>query len=116
MTEQPPVTGPIPIYVNRLPGGAQLDLGALTALVVSDVLDALLDPADSGLWDLLAEVANPVATPEGTESLDREELERRLGERASSKIPLYGEGAKRLAATLLKASGHHVPGQRGRAA
>ncbi len=113
MSEQQPVTGPIPIYVKATPSGAELDMAALTAHVVSDVIDALLDPADTGLWDLLHEVANPPGpAPEGTERLDREQLEHDLADRASSRIPVYGPQVKRLAASLLKAAGQYVPSQR----
>ncbi|MCX4540459.1 hypothetical protein [Streptomyces sp. NBC_01565] len=113
MTEQPPVTGPIPIYVKALPSGAELDLRAFTAHVVSDVIDALLDPSGTELWDLLHEVANPPQRAEGdTEPLDREQLEQALTDRASSRVPMYGPQVQRLAASLLKAAGLHVPTQR----
>ncbi|MFD8577209.1 hypothetical protein ACFV1H_17990 [Streptomyces virginiae] len=114
MCESKPVTGPIPIHVGRIPGGAQLDLAALTRLVVGDVLDALLQGDDTTLWDLLHEVAAPSAG--AAERLDREELEQQLVERASSRVPLYGPAAKRLAASILTAAGAHVPQQRGEAA
>ncbi|MFG2978822.1 hypothetical protein ACGFYY_38275 [Streptomyces sp. NPDC048331] len=91
MSEQPPVTGPIPIYVKPIPVGAELDLVALTAHVVSDVLDALIEGDDTTLWDLLHEVAAPSAG--AAERLDREELEQQLVERASSRVPLYGAAA-----------------------
>ncbi|MFJ3173758.1 hypothetical protein ACIPJK_23665 [Streptomyces roseus] len=113
MPDQPPVTGPIPIYVKASPSGAELDMAALTAHVVSDVIDALLDPADTRLWDLLHEVANPPARAEGdTERLDREQLEHDLAERASSRVSVYGPQVQRLAASLLKAAGQHVPAAR----
>ncbi|AZM91473.1 hypothetical protein [Streptomyces sp. W1SF4] len=116
MTNQPPVTGPILIGVERIPAGATLDLGAFTSLVVSDVIDALLDP-DGALWDLLHEVADPPKRAEDDdERLDREELERLLVERASSKVPLYGPAAARLARRLLAVAPPSVPQQRGEAA
>ncbi|MFJ9644977.1 hypothetical protein [Streptomyces sp. NPDC101206] len=109
------MTGPIPVRVERIPAGAVLDLGALTAHVVSDVIDALLDPASTELWDLLQQVANPPTQPEegSTEPLDREELERQLVERASSRVPLYGPAVYRLADRLLEVARRHVPRPRG---
>jgi len=116
MPEQPPVTGPIPIYVKAIPAGAQLDLRALTAHVVADVIDALLDER-TGLLDLLHEVADPPKRADGdTEPLDRERLEEELTARASSRVPVYGPQVTRLAAELLRAAGQHIPKQRGRAA
>lgn len=111
-----PVPGPIPIYVKPIPAGAQLDLSALTAHVVGDVLDALLDQS-TGLLDLLHEVADPPKRADGdTEPLDRERLEEELAERASKLVPVYGPQVTRLAAELLRAAGQHIPKQRGRAA
>ncbi|MFJ6935730.1 hypothetical protein [Streptomyces sp. NPDC101132] len=113
MSEQPPVTGPIPIYVKRTPGGAALDMSALTAHVISDVIDALIDPESTDLWDLLQAVANPPARAEGdTDPLDREQLETALTARASSRVPLYGPAVTRLAERLLAAVRIAVPKQR----
>lgn len=109
MADQTPVDGPIPVHVRTIPGGAQLDLTALTRLVVGDVLDALLEGDDTTLWDLLHEVAAP--STGAAERLDREELEQQLVERASSRVPLYGPAAKRFAASVLSAAGAHVPQQ-----
>ncbi|MER8233528.1 hypothetical protein [Streptomyces sp. NPDC094049] len=108
--DRTPITGPIPIYIKTTPGGIVLDLAALTQLVVGDVLDALLDPTDTGAWDLLQELA------EGTTATDRrlpyEELVEQLTEAASSRVPLYGAKPLELAERLVKAAGPKpVPNQ-----
>ncbi|THA82773.1 hypothetical protein [Streptomyces sp. A0592] len=110
MPDPKPVDGPIPVHVRTIPGGAQLDLTALTRLVVGDVLDALLEGDDTTLWDLLHEVAAP--STGAADRLDREELEQQLVERASSRVPVYGPQVRRLAASLLKAARQHIPARR----
>ncbi|MFI8104746.1 hypothetical protein [Streptomyces sp. NPDC086023] len=107
------MTGPIPVYVRRIPAGAELDMSALTAHVVSDVIDALIDPESTELWDLLQAVANPPARAEGdTDQLDRERLETALVARASSRVPLYGPAVARLVERLLAVAGVVLPKQR----
>lgn len=92
-----PVTGPIPIYVRTIPTGVVLDLAALRDLIVADVIEALLDPQDTGLWDRLHELADldladmPQVPMEGR--LLTEELVADLAEKSSSRIPLYGPAA-----------------------
>ena len=110
--DRQPVTGPIPIYVTTTPLGAQLDMQALTALVVGDVIDALLDAADTGLWDQLHDLATTERTPkEGR--LPYEELVSDLTERSSSRVPLYGPAALQLVRKLRLASApKSVPSQR----
>ncbi|MYX16884.1 hypothetical protein GTY67_26405 [Streptomyces sp. SID8374] len=115
--DQKPVTGPIPIYVRTIPTGVVLDLAALRDLVIGDVIDALLDPADTGLWDRLHELADlgmadmPHVPMEGR--LLTENLIADLGERASSRVPLYGPAALELTRKLRAAAAPKaVPPQR----
>ncbi|MEE1735933.1 hypothetical protein PUR49_05310 [Streptomyces sp. BE147] len=111
-TDRDPITGPIPIYVRTIPGGAALDLSALTALVVADVLEALLDPDDTTAWDRLHDLADTDRTPaEGR--LPYEELVADLADRASSRVPLYGPAALELTRRLRRAvAPRAVPSQR----
>ncbi|MET7560603.1 hypothetical protein ABZS95_10400 [Streptomyces sp. NPDC005479] len=110
--DRTPVTGPIPIYVKAIPGGAALDLAALTALVVGDVLDALLDPADTEAWDRLHDLVDTDRTPEEGR-LPYEELVAELVARASSRVPLYGPAALELTRRLRVAvAPRSVPPQR----
>ncbi|MGW1463885.1 hypothetical protein ACWCPT_05955 [Streptomyces sp. NPDC002308] len=107
-----PVAGPTPIYVRTLPTGVVLDMEALTRQVVGDVLDALLDPTDTGLWDRLHELADVERTPvEGR--LLTEELVADIADRCSSRVPLYGPAALDLISKLRRAAGPKaVPPQR----
>ncbi|MER7047764.1 hypothetical protein [Streptomyces jumonjinensis] len=98
-----PVAGPIPIYVRTIPAGVVLDLEGLTERVVGDVLDALLDSADTDLWDRLTDLATETRTPEEGR-LPFEELVSDLTERASSRVPLYGTKARVLAKRLTAAT------------
>ncbi|WP_228975025.1 hypothetical protein [Streptomyces sp. DH12] len=105
------ITGPIPIDINRIPAGVVLDMTALTRLIVGDVLDALLDPDDTGAWDRLHELAEGVPATDGR--LPYEELEAELVDRASSRVPLYGARARELAERLYAAAGvRRIPTQR----
>lgn len=111
--DQKPVTGPIPIYVRTLPAGVVLDLAALRDLIVGDVIEALLDPADTGLWDRLHELANEQTPVEGR--LLTEYLITDLGERCSSRIPLYGTAGLELTRKIREASAPRaVPAQQDR--
>ncbi|MFE3488336.1 hypothetical protein [Streptomyces griseus] len=112
MSDEKPVTGPIPIYVRTIPTGVVLDLEALTRLVIGDVINELLHAEDTTAWDLLHEAAEPV----GEEQFPGELLEQRLVERASSRVPLYGPAALEMSWKLREASATRpVPGQRGAA-
>ncbi|MGW5928026.1 hypothetical protein ACWF2L_17520 [Streptomyces anulatus] len=115
MSDETPVTGPIPIYVRTIPAGVVLDLEALTRLVVGDVLDALLTPGDTGAWDRLHALADTDrSAAEG--HLPYEELVAELTDRASSRVPLYGPAALELTRKLRRAAAPRaVPGQRGAA-
>ncbi|MEV7112391.1 hypothetical protein [Streptomyces anulatus] len=115
MSDETPVTGPIPIYVRTIPTGVVLDLEALTRLVVGDVLDALLAPNDTEAWDRLHSLADTDRTAaEGR--LPYEELVAELTDRASSRVPLYGPAALEMSWKLREASAPRpVPGQRGAA-
>jgi hypothetical protein len=93
-----PITGPIPIYVKAIPGGAALDLSAFAALVVGDVLDQLLNPEDTHVWDRLHELAEGEPATDGR--LPFEELVADLAERCSSRVPLYGPAALELTRRL----------------
>ncbi|MEU2135331.1 hypothetical protein [Streptomyces sp. NPDC018352] len=110
--DRTPITGPIPISIEVTPTAVVLDMAALTRLVVGDVLDALLDPQETGLWDRLTELADVErASEEGR--LPYEELVADLAERASSRVPLYGYRGRELADRLLRVSGlRPVPSQR----
>lgn len=95
------IDGPTPIYIRPIPGGARLELDGLRTQIVEDVLAALLDPADTGLWDRLHEVAEltpETPLPEG--HLPYEELVAALAERCSYRVPLYGANVLRLAERL----------------
>lgn len=112
MSDEMPVTGPIPIYVRTIPAGIVLDLKALTRLVVGDVVDELLNTEGTTAWDLLHEAAEPV----GEGQFPGELLEQHLVERASSRVPLYGPAALELTRKLRRAAAPRpVPGQRGAA-
>ncbi|MFJ3097405.1 hypothetical protein [Streptomyces hydrogenans] len=101
--DRTPITGPIPIYVETIPSGVALDMEALTRLVVADVIDALLRPEDTSLWDQLHALAEePAATDT---RLPHEELVEQLVEATSSKVPLYGAKALELAQRLARAAG-----------
>ena len=109
--DQTPVTGPIPVYVRTIPTGVVLDLAALRDLIVADVIEALLDPQDTGLWDRLHELADEQTPVEGR--LLTEYLITDLGERCSSRIPLYGPAALELTRKLRAAAAPRaVPAQR----
>ncbi|MEU1122166.1 hypothetical protein ABZ371_00900 [Streptomyces sp. NPDC005899] len=104
-----PVTGPIPIYVRTLPTGVVLDLAALRALIVTDVVNELLNSEDTTAWDLLHQAADP----ESASEFDGELLEQRLNEHASSRIPLYGTAGLDLTRKIREASAPRaVPTQR----
>ena len=112
--DQKPVTGPIPIYVRTLPTGVVLDLAALTALVVADVIEALLDPADDSAWDQLVDLTDTTRKPEEGRLLT-EELVAELTERASSRIPLYGTAGLELTRKIREASAPRaIPAQQDR--
>ncbi|WP_371612913.1 hypothetical protein [Streptomyces clavifer] len=107
--DQPPITGPIPVYVRTTPVGVVLDLAALRDLIVGDVIDELLNADDTTAWDLLHSAADPETAGE----LDGELLQQHLTERASSRIPLYGTTGLDLAQRIRVALGPRaVPQQR----
>lgn len=115
-----PVDGPIPVHVRSIPGGASLGMQALSRCVVEDVLQLLLS-TDAPAWrERLDELAEQ--TPEQAQAdeargiLAYEQLAEDMTDAVSSRVPLYGPAVPRLAAALLKASGRHVPTQRGNAA
>ncbi|MFE6931802.1 hypothetical protein ACFVDT_07195 [Streptomyces sp. NPDC057699] len=112
MSDRDPITGPIPVSIDITPTAVVLDMTALTQLVVADVVEALLDPSSTELWDRLHELADTERTPvEGR--LLTEELVGDLAERSSSRVPLYGHAARVLAERLLRMSGPRpVPSQR----
>lgn len=112
MPDRHPINGPTRIYVEALPGGARLDLSALTEQIVGDVIDALLDPADTEAWDRLHDLADTDRTPaEGR--LPYEELVAELVARSSSTVPLYGPAALELTRRLREAvAPKGVPSQR----
>lgn len=111
------IDGPTPIYVRTIPGGAQLECDGLRKQIVEDVLAALLDPSDTGLWDRLHELAEltpetAAALPEGR--LPYEELVAELAERSSYRVPVYGrDGVLKLTRALRAAvAPKAVPTQR----
>lgn len=114
------IDGPTPFYVRAIPGGVQLELEGLRQQIVEDVLTALLDPSDTGLWDRLHEGAEltpetAAALPEGR--LPYEELVADLAERCSYRATLYGRDAVLKLTRLLRAAvaPKAVPSQRGAA-
>ncbi|MFD9763231.1 hypothetical protein ACFWXI_06765 [[Kitasatospora] papulosa] len=110
--DRTPITGPIPVSIEITPTAVVLDMAALRALIVADVVEALLDPADTGLWDRLHELADTERTPQEGR-LPYEQLLADLAERSSSKVPLYGHRSRELAERLLRVSGPRpVPSQR----
>ncbi|MEU8760704.1 hypothetical protein [Streptomyces sp. NPDC048659] len=103
MSNDKPVTGPIPLYIRTIPAGVVLDLEAFTRLVVGDVLDALLSTEDTSAWDRLQELADAPAATDGR--LPYEELVEQLANAASSRVPLYGKASLELAKRLTQAGG-----------
>lgn len=112
MPDRTPINGPTRIYVEATPTGAQLDMSALTEQVVGDVINALLDPQCTELWDRLHDLADTDRTPaEGR--LPYEELVAELVARSSSRVPLYGSAALELTRRLRAAvAPRPVPSQR----
>lgn len=105
--DRTPITGPIPIYVRPIPGGAVLDMDALTRLVVADVLELLLASDDESWWDRLHQLADRATdnTPvEGRPEGEFEQLVAELAERSSSRVPLYGRDAVLKLTRLLHAA------------
>lgn len=99
------IDGPTPIYVRAIPGGAQLELEGLRQQIVEDVLTALLEPSDTGLWDRLHEVAELTPeTPLAEGHLPYEELVADLAKRSSSRVSLYGRDAVLKLTRLLRAA------------
>lgn len=120
MTDRTRIDGPTPFYVKTIPGGVQLECDGLRQQIVEDVLTALLNPADTGLWDQLHELADltletVAALPEGR--LPYEELVADLAERSSYRVPVYGRDAVLELTRLLRAAvaPKAVPTQRGAA-
>jgi hypothetical protein len=112
VADQTPIDGPIRISVVTTPGGPALELSAFTALVVGDVLDALLHPEDTTVWDRLHDLAETTRTPDEGR-LPYEELVADLVDRASSRVPLYGGAALELTRRLREAAAPKaVPSQR----
>jgi hypothetical protein len=112
VADQTPIDGPIRISVVTTPSGPALELSAFTALVVGDVLDALLHPEDTTAWDRLHDLADTVRTPDEGR-LPYEELVADLVDRASSRVPLYGGAALELTRRLREAAAPKaVPAQR----
>lgn len=111
--DRTPITGPIPIRVVAIPGGAALDMSALTQLVVQDVVEALL--ASDDLWDRLNQLSMPGAVD--PTRLPFEELVSDIAERCSSRVPLYGAERVLLLTRALRAAvaPKGIPGQRGAA-
>ncbi|MFF2228270.1 hypothetical protein ACFVV7_33690 [Streptomyces globisporus] len=93
-------TGPIPVYVEVIPTAVVLGLDALTRLAAGDMVDALLDPQDTTLWDRLHELADTERTSPQDGVLPHEELVAALADRCSSRVPLTPSRARDLAATL----------------
>ena len=102
--DQKPVTGPIPVGVDVTPTAVVLDMAALRDLIVGDVIEALLDPQDTGLWDRLHELADTERAPQEGRLLT-EELVADLGERCSSRVPLTVPRAWSLANRLMELAG-----------
>lgn len=118
--DQTPITGPIPIYVRAIPGGAVLDMDALTRLVVADVLELLLSSDDESWWDRLHQLADRETDDGPVEGRPEGEFERlvaELAERSSSRVPLYGTERVLELTQLLRAAvaPKAVPTQRGAA-
>ncbi|MFE7754274.1 hypothetical protein [Streptomyces sp. NPDC057429] len=105
--DQTPITGPIPVTVRTTPAAVILDLAALRDLIVADVIEALLDPEDTDLWDRLHELADTERQPvEGR--LLTEELVEDIAEHCSSRILLPVTRARDLADRLAQAVGRFV--------
>ncbi|WP_432111404.1 hypothetical protein [Streptomyces sp. YPW6] len=100
MSDDQNTTGPIPVYVRVVPTAVVLDLEALTRLVAGDMVDALLDPEDTSLWDRLHELADTERTSPQDGVLPHEELVAALADRCSSRVPLTPGRARDLATTL----------------
>ncbi|MFG2722680.1 hypothetical protein ACGFW5_30940 [Streptomyces sp. NPDC048416] len=111
--DRTPITGLIPIHVVAIPGGAALDLSALTQLVVQDTVEALL--ASEDLWERLNQLGMPGRADDTR--LPFEELVAEIAERCSSRVPLYGAEQVLLLTRALRAAvaPKSIPGQRGAA-
>lgn len=106
------IDGPVPFRIRPIPGGVSLDMDTLARHVIGDVLEALLE-ADTGLWDLLHEVA--ALTPESAERerargrLPYEDLVEALAGRASSRVAVYGRERLLEVAWLLTDAAARLP-------
>ena len=101
------IDGPTPFYAKAIPGGVQFECDGLRKQIVEDVLAALLDPADTGVWDRLCEVAEltpetVAALPEGR--MPYEELVADLAQRSSYRVPVYGRDSVLELTRLLRAA------------
>jgi DNA-binding CsgD family transcriptional regulator len=106
-----PVGGPIPVHVRVTPSGPALDMSALQRHIVTDIVEALLRPDDTDLWDRLHELAEPAAASDS--KVPFEEFVADLAECTSSLVPLYGTAAVQLTRALRAAAAPKpVPSQR----
>lgn len=112
------LSGPMPVYVKKIPAGVVLDLEVFTEKVVGDVIDVLLDESN-GAYDRLAQLAETLPERWATRREDRlpyEDLVSDLTEHVSTRVPLYGTKALELAELLRAACPTvlPVPAQRGK--
>ncbi|MGY0023702.1 hypothetical protein ACVHNB_32630 [Streptomyces sp. YJ-C3] len=92
---RPTVTGPLPIYVRRIPTGVLLDLEAYFEHVVTTIAD------DPDLLDLFMEIAEDRgASGEHDGHAPEKLLVEQLGERVGFTVPVYGGKVEALAERL----------------
>jgi hypothetical protein len=85
------VTGPIPLYVRRIPTGVVLDLEPFAQHVVHDIVTAVRE--DDAVWDQFAQAA-------AGDPVDVDRLSAELTDRVSTRLPLYGQRAAELGERL----------------
>jgi hypothetical protein len=95
--EEARVTGPMPLYVRRLPDGrgVALDLEPFAQHVVHDLVAKVRQDDDT--WDRLAQA-------HAGDSVDVDRLVSDLTREVSTRLPLYGAKADELAARLRAAA------------
>jgi hypothetical protein len=108
-----PVTGPHPIHITAIPGGANLDITAYLRNAIHDALDLLTGEL---LEDFDRAVEQTPCDPhkvERPEDLPFERLVNTLVERVGAPLPVYGQQVAKLADALHQiARPKGLPGQR----
>lgn len=108
MNARMPVTGPHPIAVDPIPGGATLDVSAyLTTVVLALVRD------EAAALDEITELDELSPHADSHAAHERDALVEELVERLAPRLPVYGRAVHALADRLRSAAGPvRVPAQR----